>query len=279
MSGSAHCAQHQDHGHHGHHRKTAGVHLAAATVVSYVEGSAPVLLEPAAVVPAKGSFAGQTLAISGLLADDEIGFAGGVVISGNTIKIGNNKVATFTGGTNGQDFVITFGKGIVAHDVETLLHNLTYCNESDNPPANHMLTVNLAGTVHTDAVTIAPVNDAPIVDLNGVAAGTSATLSYIENGAPKAIAPGATIADVDSPDFAGGSLTVSFASNGTSADQLTIGNQGTAAGQIGVSGSNVTYGGTVIGTFTGGANGAALNIAFSSNSATPARHPLLQRVG
>src|SRR6185369_16823840 len=100
-------------------------HAAHAAGLSYLAGGAPVLLEPNAVVTANGNFTGETLTISGLLAGDLIGFAG-LTVTGNTIKVANNKVVTFTGGTNGQDLVITFGRGVVAHDVETLLHNLTY---------------------------------------------------------------------------------------------------------------------------------------------------------
>jgi hypothetical protein len=94
---------------------------------------------------------------------------------------------------------------------------------------------------------VTAVNDAPTVDLNGATGGTSTTLTYSENGAPTAIAPTATVADVDSADFNGGSLTVAFTANGTTADQLTIQNQGAGAGQIGVSGSNVTFAGVTIG--------------------------------
>ena len=251
--------------------------LAATSAdVPYVGGGGPVLLEPNAVVPAGGNFAGETLTISGLLAGDQIGFAAGVSVTGCTIKIGNNKVATFTGGTNGQDLVITFGRGVVAHDVEALLRNLTYSNTGADP-VTHTLSIAFAGTVHTDVVTIGNANHAPVVDLDSAATGTSAVLSYIENGAPKAIVPSALVSDADSADFNGGSLTVAFAANGTSADQLTIGSQGNGAGQIGISGSTISYGGTVIGTFSGGTNGADLNIAFTSNSATPAAVQALLR--
>ena len=101
-------------------------------------------------------------------------------------------------------------------------------------------------------------------------AGTGSTLNYTESDGPGPILPALSVTDINSADFTGGSLTVSFTANGTSADQLTIQNQGTGAGQIGFSGSNVTYGGTTIGTFTGGANGSDLVVTFNSASATPA---------
>ena len=125
------------------------------------------------------------------------------------------------------------------------------------------------GTAQTLTVNILGTNDAPVVDLNGASAGTSATLAYTSGAAATAIAPSGTVTDIDSADFNGGSLTVAFTSNGTANDQLAIQNQGTAVGQIGVSGSNVTYGGVVIGTFSGGTSGTSLVITFNSATATP----------
>uniref|UniRef100_UPI00048148A7 beta strand repeat-containing protein n=1 Tax=Mesorhizobium sp. WSM3224 TaxID=1040986 RepID=UPI00048148A7 len=118
-------------------------------------------------------------------------------------------------------------------------------------------------------VTITGTNDAPVIDLNGPSPG-STTLNYTTGATATAIAPTGTVTDIDSADFNGGSLTVAFSTNGTSADQLTIQNQGSGAGQIGLSGSNVTYGGLVIGTFSGGAGGSSLIINFTSNNATQA---------
>jgi hypothetical protein len=60
------------------------------------------------------------------------------------------------------------------------------------------------------ALAAAPTNAAPTIDLNGGAEGTSTTLAYQENDAQTAIAPAATLADPDTADFAGGSLTSSI---------------------------------------------------------------------
>ncbi len=79
----------------------------------------------------------------------------------------------------------------------------------------------------------------------------------------------ALVADVDSTNLDTGTLTVSIPAGGDSAeDVLSIRNQGTGAGQIGVSGSNVTYQGVTIGTFTGGSSGSNLVITLNA-SATP----------
>src|SRR5205823_3867521 len=52
-------------------------------------------------------------------------------------------------------------------------------------------------------------------------------------------------------------------------DRLAIRNQGTGAGQIGASGTDVTYAGVVIGSFSGGLGTAPLVVTFNS-FATPA---------
>ena len=59
-------------------------------------------------------------------------------------------------------------------------------------------------------------------------------------------------------------------------DRLEIRNEGTGAGQIGVSGANVTFGGTTIGTFTGGTGTTPLVVTLNA-SATPAAAQALVR--
>ncbi|WP_460994343.1 hypothetical protein, partial [Staphylococcus aureus] len=61
--------------------------------------------------------------------------------------------------------------------------------------------------------------------------------AFTENGVAVAVAPSATVADPDSADFAGGRLIVFFSANGTPDDRLGLLNQGSAAGQVGVSGN------------------------------------------
>ena len=100
---------------------------------------------------------------------------------------------------------------------------------------------------------------------------TGDSLAYSEGDGAVVIEQGgnATVSDVDSADFNTGILTVSISDGVVPAeDVLSIRNQGTGAGQIGVSGANVTYQGVTIGTFTGGSNGTNLVITFNA-SATP----------
>jgi hypothetical protein len=108
------------------------------------------------------------------------------------------------------------------------------------------------------------------------------TLAYTEGDGAQIIdqAPAATVADSDSADFDTGTLTVSFEAGSTAGeDELGIRNEGTGAGEIGVSGSNVTYGGVTIGTFTGGGSGgSSLVVTFNSSSDTTSASALLQNI-
>ena len=84
-------------------------------------------------------------------------------------------------------------------------------------------------------------------------------LSYNEGDGAVVLSRGQrTVADVDSTDFKEG-LSPLLPSGATVRKTCSaIRDQGTGAGQIGVSGSNVTYQGVTIGTFTGGSSGTNL---------------------
>lgn len=116
-------------------------------------------------------------------------------------------------------------------------------------------------------VTTTSINDIPVItNLNGD------TVSYgIGGGDVTLDADGnASVTDPDLTGLANGSVTVSITANGQATDDvLSIAHQGSGAGQIGISGSNVSYGGTLIGSFTGGSNGTNLVISLNG-AATPA---------
>ncbi|GLZ85645.1 hypothetical protein Pres01_16960 [Metapseudomonas resinovorans] len=136
------------------------------------------------------------------------------------------------------------------------------------------LTVSYVGATGNDFTLTAPTNEPPVVgNLNGDSVGV------IEGGGAALLDSGsdATVTDSDSVDFDGGNVTVAIIANRASGeDILSIVNQGTGAGQIGVSGSNVTFGGVVIGTFTGGTGTNDLVISLNAN-ATPAAVQALVR--
>jgi hypothetical protein len=125
-------------------------------------------------------------------------------------------------------------------------------------------------SVYLDDITVGvavPPNVAPTVNnLNGD------SVTFVEKAGAVLLDAGgnAQVTDADSADFAGGTVVASITTNRVAGeDLLSIRNQGAGAGLIGVSGSNVTYGGIVIGTFSGGSGTTDLTITLNS-AANPA---------
>ena len=117
------------------------------------------------------------------------------------------------------------------------------------------------------------------VNVDPVVALPSGGLSYTENDPATPIDAAASLVDPDSPDFDGGVLRADLGGTGTADDRLAIRHVGTAAGEIGVSGNTVTYGGVDIGTFFGGSDGSLPLVVFlNANASLPAVEELLQNV-
>ncbi|WP_374498923.1 DUF4347 domain-containing protein [Zoogloea sp.] len=103
--------------------------------------------------------------------------------------------------------------------------------------------------------------------------------TYVEN-AGAIYDAGATVTDSDTTVLNGGQLIYQVIANGTATDELGIRNQGTGAGQIGLSGTNVTYGGTTIGTYSGsfGTGSTPLTVTFNSNASVAAVQALVRNI-
>lgn len=112
-------------------------------------------------------------------------------------------------------------------------------------------------------------NIAPAVELSGA-------VSFTEGNLPTILAPGATVTDNDSQNFAGGNIIARISANAQSGDRLSIRNQGTASGKINTSGNGVFFGKIQLGTFSGGTGAASLVIRLNAN-ATPGRVRALLR--
>ncbi|MEH6565831.1 MAG: Ig-like domain-containing protein [Halopseudomonas sp.] len=131
-------------------------------------------------------------------------------------------------------------------------------------------------SIYVDDITVASAvsNVAPSVgNLNG----DSVTFTQGNGAILLDASSNATLTDADSANFNGGNITVSIVTNAVAGeDLLGIENQGTGAGQIGLSGSNVTYTGVTIGSFTGGSGGADLVVSLNGNATAAAAQALVQ---
>ncbi len=144
---------------------------------------------------------------------------------------------------------------VAVTQMQDALSSVRYTNIADEPRGSHRSVTFVVndGIASSAAVNkmvyVAQTSDRTIVDLNGGAEGQNVTLAYTEQAPAIPIAPNATVIDVDSTDFRGGVLGVSNVLIGPG-DFIAIRPTGNGPGQIGVEGTNVLYGGTVIGTMS-----------------------------
>ena len=102
---------------------------------------------------------------------------------------------------------------------------------------------------------------------------------YLEGNPPVRLDAGtsATVSDLDSANFFGGAIVVGItAGRIPPQDVLSITNQGTGTGQVGVSGANITYEGTLVGTFSGGSSYDNLIIALNNSASKTAARGILR---
>ncbi len=228
-----------------------------------------------------------------LIEGDDIGIEGGV--SGKSIT-GLELVET---GANVRGVALGTGTLLVTLDqADTVGNNNTIVTENDIFALDVSSTTLAAGTAAANAViffdgdgnvkfdtanenldalslivTGTGSNQAPILANSGT------PVNFTEDGAPTLIDPTITVVDADSSDFAGGLMQVSIVSGGAEGDRLSIFHQGTGAGELGVSGNDVTYGGTIIGTFNGGLNSAdPLVVNLNANADATSTRSLMQNI-
>ena len=106
--------------------------------------------------------------------------------------------------------------------------------------------------------------------------GLTTPVAFLENtvnAAPQIIDGDVTFTDPDN-NFDGGRLTVAGL---LAQDTVAIRNQGTGTGEIGVSGSNVSFGGSVIGSFAGGA-GSTLTVTFNAAATAAGIEALIENL-
>jgi hypothetical protein len=249
-----------------------------------------------------GDYAGAVFSVNRNPASDpvddfELVAGANFTIDGINLKSGGQTFGHISADSNGM-IAITFTSLQTAATsalVDEVIQSIRYFYTGDTPPASVVLAVGFtdgspgggqgAGATGTDVelvtVNITATNDAPALDLNGAGAGNNVTLNFSESTTPAQIAPAATVSDVDSADFDGGTLTVTVTTNQDPGDFLVIFNQGTNPGEIGLGGGGtVTYGGTTIGTW-GYAPGssAQINVTFNANATPAAAEALIRQIG
>ncbi|MEQ1850830.1 MAG: DUF4347 domain-containing protein, partial [Chthoniobacteraceae bacterium] len=199
--------------------------------------------------------------VSGLDLVQQASIFGGILLSAGQILVS----------VNGNDLVGTNNLSVTRYDIFALTVTATGTGTSSAVASMIFRGADVgltAGGEEIDAIAlavapVAPGNQTPLLTLPG------GPLNYIEREPARVIDAGATVTDADSANFDTGTLFVDLATTGTVNDRLAIRHQGTGPGQIGVSGTDVTYGGVIIGHWTGGTDGFTPLIVSLNANATP----------
>jgi hypothetical protein len=245
--------------------------------LTYVENAPPLLVYPRLTLTDADSpdFQGGSLTIAigssrnGDLLTIEPGVEAGleVTLSGDQVQVDGVTVATLTGPLPCPTFTLQMNQLATPPRMEAVLRRVTFVHSGDNPTTVER-TISLTfkdgdggSTVATPLrVAVEVSNDAPVLS------GLGATVQAKALGSASVVASALVVADADSTDFDGGQLVVSLPRGGLSSDLLTIRHVGVSAGQVGVSGDLVTYGGLVVASFQGGAQGQPLVITFNAKA-------------
>ncbi|WP_161569179.1 cadherin-like domain-containing protein [Candidatus Oscillochloris fontis] len=146
--------------------------------------------------------------------------------------------------------------------------SVTYTHDGTNTTSDSFtftLSDGINSVPGTLSIVITGENDAPVVTTS------AGTTSYNLPDPAVVIDAAATLTDGDSSDLNGGQLQVSLdAATSTSGDILGVNSQPAGPTAITVAGTNISYGGVVIGTMSGGSYPNPLVITFNSAAATPA---------
>lgn len=146
-----------------------------------------------------------------------------MAVTGNQLVFNNVVAATFSGGTNGLPLLINFNNRASLNRVQYVLRNICFAHDSDNPSATQrslsiQLTDGSGGQANaTKRVNVILVNDRPVLTQ------IPTSSSYTLNAAPILLVPGAVVTDPDSPDFAGGMLSIKYTSGAEASNRLLLG--------------------------------------------------------
>ena len=192
-------------------------------VPSYTENGAAVVLDNNATMSdieldAANNYSGAVLTLArngGANAQDVFGGSGTLSFSGGNVLVGATNVGTFTNA--GGQLQITFNGNATSALTDSVLQQISYANNSDNPPASAQISYTLSdgntGSQGTGAtpgiasgsitVNITAVNDAPVLS------GLTPTVAVTPATPVVTLSPGALASDVDNTTLASATVHIS----------------------------------------------------------------------
>jgi len=203
--------------------------------------------------------------------------------SGSITVVLTASAGTMTASSGGGVTVTNSGTGAItlagtASAIDTFLNTASAIQYTGaaNAHGDNAATVTVTANDGSGAVTLGTVNvDITAVNDAMTLTGFGPSVTFAENSVnttPQLLDINVVFTDPDS--FSGGTLTLSGV---LAEDRISVRNQGTGAGEIGLSGSDVTYGGVVVGTLSGG-SGADLVITFNAAATAAAIDALIQNL-
>jgi hypothetical protein len=254
--------------------------------VTYTENAPPVYLAVRGAVVDYDSFDLQngklTVTMPTASSNDRLGILnaglqrGQIGVSGSNLLFSGRTIGTFTGGTGTTPLVVTFNSLATPAVAQAVLRSITFVTTGDNPVAGaRQVTFSLTdgdggtSTLRTMTVTVNAVNDAPL--LGPVSGGVR---DYVQNGPSISVLPGATVSDPDSSNFDGGLLSVAIAVGQNSSNRLIL------SGSFSLSGNDVMFNGTKIGTrnVNGGIGTMKLDITLNSSATASTVQSLIRSI-
>lgn len=199
--------------------------------------------------------------------------------TGFTFIVSNVQGGKFQYTSSGAPWVDTtsFTTSQLAAGYVRFVHDGSETPAAFDVQANDGGATNNLSNVVSATVDYNPVNDAPILDLNGPLSGTATTIDYTEYTVMR-IAPTGVFDDVDNALLPGGSLTVEVTHYGSGTEVLGIDVNG-PNNPLSINGVWIAYNGTNIASFSGGTNGNPLVISFRNVGTTPTYNgPLVSEI-
>ncbi|MFN8764943.1 MAG: beta strand repeat-containing protein [Pirellulaceae bacterium] len=178
----------------------------------------------------------------------------------------------------------------VSGDVLTFTYNVPATFADKYIGANKDVTISNIAISGTDAGnyevnSTSQVVQASILNNPPLVTTSSGASTYVLVNSPVVVDPEIAVVDddefspSDTPNFDGGSLTVSISNEADPNDVLSIMSQGAAPGEISVSGNDVFYSGVLIGTVSGGSGGVDLVVSLNANANAANTQALARRIG
>ncbi|MCB1431674.1 MAG: VCBS domain-containing protein, partial [Alphaproteobacteria bacterium] len=246
------------------------------------------------VVTSKDGTASQTVTITVAGADDNLPPVIGddsfmvdedIVASGNLLANdsdpnGDSLVVSEVNGVAadvGQTIILASGAkltvqagGSYSYDQNGVFNALAAGTQASDSFSYAVSDGNGGTTTATVDITIDGVNDAPALD------GLDAAVTFAENtvnASPQLLDINVDFSDPED-NFDGGSLTVSGL---LAEDAVSVRNEGSGIGQIGFDGTNVSFGGVVIGAVSGG-SGTTLTVTFNAVATSAGVEALIENL-